>query len=108
MVKMWTELNLSCLNIFEKSPDHLIAISYEDLVQNPEKELSKVLRFLDVSISDTSMRCAMDRKEGKHHRSRDKTINFSIYSPEVADIIKSEKAAVYKKLGLPYPRHNSE
>ena len=108
MVKMWTELNLSCLNIFEKSPDHLIAISYEDLVQNPEKELSKVLHFLDVSISDTSMRCAMDRKEGRHHRSKDKTTQFPIYTSEVAEVIKSQKAVVYKKLGLPYPPHNSE
>ena len=108
MVKRWKELNLSCLNIFEKSPEHLIAISYEDLVRNPEKELSKVLYFLDVSISDTSMRCAIDRKEGIHHRSKDKTIHVPIYSPEVTKIIKSEKSIVYRKLGLPYPLSTEE
>ena len=46
---------------------------------HPEKELSKVLNFLKVGISDVSMRCAIDRKNGIHHRSKDKTIQFPIY-----------------------------
>ena len=107
-VKRWTELNMSCLNLFKKKQQHFIAISYEDLIQNPEKELSKVLQFLDIKISDESMRCTIDCKEGIHHRSKNKTVNFPIYSPEVAEVIKSEKVTVYQKLGLPYPQSAEE
>ena len=84
--------------------DGLIIISYEDLVGKPEKELSRILQFLKVSISDTSMKCAMDRKEGVHHRKKDKANHIQMYSPKVMKRMKSEKDYVYNALGLPYPQ----
>ena len=104
MILRWKEFNLSCLNKFQSNLDGLIIISYEDLVGNPEKELSRVLQFLNVSISDSSMKCAMDRKEGVHHRKKDKADHIQMYSPKVTRRMKSEKAFVYNALGLPYPQ----
>ena len=108
MAKRWEESNMACIDIFRKSPEHLLSISYEELVLNTEKELSKVLHFLNVSSSDTSMRCAIDRKEGIFHRSKDMAIDIPIYSQEVTRIIKCKKTIVYNKLGLPYPYSTEE
>ena len=108
MILSWKEFHLSCFNKFQNNPEDLIVISYEDLVSNPGKELSRVLHFLKVSISNTSMKCAMDRKEGIHHRRQDKAYHIQMYSPKVTRRMKFEKAYVYKTLGLPYPQSVNE
>ena len=108
MILSWKEFNLSCLNKFHSNLEDLIIISYEDLFSNPGRELSRVLQFLKVGISDTSMKCAMDRKEGIHHRKKDKANHIQMYSPKVMKRMKSEKDYVYNALGLPYPQSVNE
>ena len=53
-----------------------------------------MLNFLKVGISDVSMRCAIDRKDGIHHRSKDKTIQFPIYREGRKELIVNNNYSV--------------
>ena len=87
-------MNLAWFEGYSNRPGGLIVIAYEDLVRDPESELSKVLNFLDVEVPEASMRCAMSHKEGIYKRGKQKADNFPGFDPELARAITVEKDVV--------------
>ena len=99
----WRKMNLAWFEAYSVKPGGLIAISYEDLVHDPEKQLSKVLNFLGIQVPETSMRCAIAHKEGIYKRGKHKAVNFPVFNPELMRVITNEEDIVYRKLGLSRP-----
>ena len=99
----WRKMNLAWFEAYSDKPGGLIAIAYEDLVRDPEKQLSKVLNFLGVKVPEASMRCALLHKEGIYKRGKQKALNFPVFDPELLRAITVEEDVVYRKLGLSRP-----
>ena len=99
----WRKMNLRWFEAYNDKPGGLIVIAYEDLVLDPEKQLLKVLDFLDVKVPKASMSCAMERKKGIYKRAKKQALNISIFDQEMTRAITVEKGIVYKKLGLSSP-----
>ena len=99
----WRKMNLRWFEAYNDKPGGLIVIAYEDLVLDPEKQLLKVLEFLDVKVPEASMRCAMEHKKGIYKRAKKQALNFTIFDQELTRVITVEKDIVYRKLGLSRP-----
>ena len=96
-------MNLAWLEAYIDKPGGLIVIAYEDLVLEPEKQLSKVLNFLGVKVTEAAMRCVIEHKEGIYKRAKQKALNFTIFDQELTRAITVEEDIVYRKLGLSHP-----
>merc|ERR1719300_41682 len=57
----WEEMNTDWMSRF-KGP--LLVILYSELVADPENQLQRTLKFLDVTVTKEMMQCALIRKEG--------------------------------------------
>ena len=99
----WRKMNLAWFEGYNDRPGGLVTIAYEDLVRDPEKQLSKVLNFLGVKVPEASMRCAILHKEGIYKRGKQKAVNFPVFDPELMRAITAEEDVVYRKLGLSRP-----
>ena len=99
----WRKMNLAWFEGYNDRPGRLIVIAYEDLVRDPEKQLSKVLNFLGVKVPEASMKCAMSHKEGIYKRGKQKAVNVPVFDSELTHVITDEEDIVYKKLGLSRP-----
>lgn len=98
----WEQTNLSWgLNY---TGDVLI-VYYEDLVDNVEKTLRDILNFINFSINEELLACALRRKEGIYRRK--KRLNFEPYTAQMRKMIESKRIQVYEELGRNKPKHVS-
>ena len=96
-------MNLAWYDEYVDKPGGLLVVAYEDLVREPEEQLSRVLRFLGLKVPEASMRCAMLHKEGIYKRGKQRAVNFPVFDPELMRAVTIEEDVVYRKLGLSRP-----
>lgn len=91
----WEQTNLSWgLNF--NGP--VLIIYYEDLVDEVEKTLRDILKFIDYPIDEGLMRCAIIRKEGIYRRKK-RLLTFDPYTSVLKKMIEVKRAQVYEELG---------
>ena len=93
----WTNTNIYWIDNFP-NPTTKHVIFYENLVNDTEHELKKILRFLDVDVTESQMNCTMLHKEGLYHRSKEKVIHLELFDNDMRRIINENKERVYKIL----------
>lgn len=90
------------LNIFWSmgypNQQFLHVVFYEDLVNNTQHELEKLLNFLEIGIIPEKMKCAMERKEGLFHRKKKNVIEFDPFNSAMRQAIDDAKNSLYKVL----------
>ncbi|CRL01941.1 CLUMA_CG015069, isoform A [Clunio marinus] len=91
----WEQTNLSWGRNFSGP---VLIIWYEDLVDDVEKTIRDVLRFIDYPINEDLMRCAIMRKEGIYRRKK-RLLTFDPYTTTMKKMIEQKRAQVYAELG---------
>ena len=100
-IKVWEKVNFYWLNTFKDDPQNLIVVKYRDLVDSTGKELKKILDFLHVDVPDKIMKCVMERREGSHHRSKQRHFNqSSAFDESMRKYVNPIKERVYKKFNF--------
>lgn len=91
----WEQTNLSWGRNFERP---VLIIYYEDLVDQVEKTLRDILKFIDFQINEDLMRCAIMRKEGIYRRKK-RLLTFDPFTPTMKKMIEEKRSQVYEELG---------
>lgn len=91
----WEQTNLSWGRNFSGPT---LIIYYEDLVDDVEKTLRDILRFIDYPINEDLMRCAILRKEGIYRRKK-RLLAFDPYTTAMKKMIEEKRTQVYAELG---------
>lgn len=76
----------------------VLIIYYEDVVTDIEKTLRDILEFIDFSINEGLMRCAL-LKKGDIYRREKRLLGFDPYTPEMKSMIEEKRNRVYSDLG---------
>lgn len=90
----WEQTNLSWKNF--SGP--VLIIYYEDLVDDVEKTIRDILKFIDYRINEDLLRCAVNRKEGIYRRKK-RFLAFDPYSMTMKKMIEEKRTQVYAELG---------
>jgi hypothetical protein len=64
------------------------------LKENPERELRRLLDFLRVSVSNSTIQCVMDKKEGIYKRSK-RLLNFSPFDDSMKSVLAKKQKVVF-------------
>ena len=56
--------------VFFSDPENLLVVHYSQLRNNTEAEVKKVLEFLEISVTNSTMQCVMKHREGRYHRQK--------------------------------------
>lgn len=91
----WQRMNLDWYNSFSES-DRLV-VFYDRLYAAPMEELQTVLDFLRVSVSNSTLQCVGERKEGIYKRSK-KKISFDVFDENMKSLLTETQKSVYAKL----------
>ena len=91
----WEQTNLSWGRNFSRP---VLIIYYEDLVDDVEKTIRDILKFIDFPIDEDLMRCAIMRKEGIYRRKK-RLLTFDPYTPAMKKMIEEKRNQVYTELG---------
>jgi hypothetical protein len=91
----WEQTNLSWGKNFSGP---VLIVYYEELVENVEKIVREILNFIEFSIDEDLMKCAMNRKEGIYRRKR-RLLQFDPFTPEMKKMIEEVRVRVYNELG---------
>jgi Sulfotransferase domain len=91
----WEQTNLSWGRNFSGP---VLIVYYEDLVDNVEKTLREILKFIDFPVDEDLMRCAVMRKEGIYRRKK-RLMNFDPYTLTMKKMIEERRTQVYTELG---------
>jgi hypothetical protein len=76
-------------------PKHVLF--YDNLVADVEKELKSLIQFLNVTLPEPNLLCAMARKEGIYRRRR-RLLPFDPFTPVMKESLRKEQSAVYVAL----------
>lgn len=74
--KNWMELNRDWL----KFSGPLYVVHYEDFKSEPANQLSRLLKFLNIEISNNNMLCVMKNIEGYFKRTKMRTVRNNPYT----------------------------
>lgn len=91
----WEQTNLSWGLNFSKP---VLIIYYDELVDNVEKALRDILKFIEYPINEELLRCAIMRKEGIYRRKK-RLLSFDPYTPFMKKMIEEKRTQVYTELG---------
>lgn len=91
----WEQTNLSWGRNFSGA---VLIIYYEDLVDDVEKTIRDILKFIDYPINEDLMRCAILRKEGIYRRKK-RLLAFDPYTATMKKLIEEKRTEVYTALG---------
>ena len=80
---MWYKKNSGYLNF--KGPKHVVI--FENLVQNPIREMRNVMKFLGFEVEEEIYECVRSREEGGFKRKK-KLLDFEPYSDSMQEAIK--------------------
>lgn len=97
---LWEQTNLAWAKDFP-AQGRLKIIFYDDLVANVESTLRDTLRFINRTVDENLLACAMERKEGIYKR-RKRILRFEIFTKEMQERIAAKTKEVYGKLGRYY------
>ena len=113
----WAAMNLAWYSAFANSTGSgrsnggkrkkLLLLRYDDLREDPERELRRVLDFLGVSaeVSRETMECVMSRREGIYKRPR-RPLGFDVFGGEGSEmrrLLEAKMSLVYGTVGLKAP-----
>lgn len=88
----WENMNMDWIQNFPR-PLHIIF--YNDLVENLEQELTKMMDFLKVSFTKEQMECALARKEGIYKRKkRNGDLRKLVYNNFLTSVVNKRKNKV--------------
>ena len=88
----WENMNMDWIQNFPR-PLHMIF--YNDLVENLEQELTKMMDFLKVSFTKEQMECALARKEGIYKRKkRNGDLRKLVYNNFLTSVVNKRKNKV--------------
>ncbi|KAF4520044.1 hypothetical protein B566_EDAN008332 [Ephemera danica] len=90
----WTNTYMDWLRNFP-GPKHILL--YERLVANVEPELRSLLTFLNVTLPEPSLLCALSRREGIYRRRR-RLLPFDPFTPAMKEALRREQDALYSAL----------
>lgn len=76
----------------------MLIIYYEDLVDEVEKTIRDILKFIDHPVNEDLLRCAVNRKEGIYRRKK-RLLAFDPYTPVMKKMIEEKRMQVYTELG---------
>jgi len=91
----WVRINLVWYTTF--APKNCLVVRYENLVNNTEKELRRMVKFLNVSVTDDIMDCVMRNNVGKFKRKK-KKLDFDPFTEEMKQVLNKRKEYVYNVL----------
>ena len=92
----WANTNTYWYNSFpEPSTRHVIF--YDELVNDTENVLQRVLEFLNIDITKKAMKCVVEQKEGLYHRSK-KKLGIELFDTKMKRTVNDTKDRVYKLL----------
>lgn len=91
----WEQTNLSWGCNFSGP---VLIVYYEDLVDNVERTLREILKFISFPVDEDLMRCAVMRKEGIYRRKK-RLLNFDPYTLTMKKMIEERRTQVYTELG---------
>ena len=90
----WEDMNSDWINNFQGP---LLVTLYSDLVNKLEQQLRKVLDFLEVSVTEEEMKCAMSNKEGIYRRQKKKLkLNVPVFDSYLTKMVNQRKERVLK------------
>lgn len=95
MAKDWEKMNLDWYYGFQ--PKLRLVMFYDQITENPDRELRRLLDFLGVAISDTTMQCVMDKKEGIYKRAK-RLLNFNPFDDSMKAFLDDRRNHVYNIL----------
>ena len=78
-------------------PLPVLVVQYEDMVNNLEVELKRMLQFLDIEYSEEDVACVLANPYGRFKRS--KHIDFDPYTSQQSKLIKKYVSALAPTLG---------
>ncbi|KAL4711902.1 hypothetical protein ACJJTC_006071 [Scirpophaga incertulas] len=90
----WEDLHRLWLTDFSGP---LLLVHYDHLVGDTRQTLASVLQFLNVTVSEADMNCAISNKEGIYRR-RKKLQDFDPFTPDMYRALNIVKGRVYKML----------
>ena len=67
-MKAWRKMNLDWME--NSSPDHLLLVSYSQLVSDLSTQLYRIATFLNVTVTEEDMACTLQRREGLFQRKK--------------------------------------
>uniref|UniRef100_A0A1B6DAR1 Sulfotransferase domain-containing protein n=1 Tax=Clastoptera arizonana TaxID=38151 RepID=A0A1B6DAR1_9HEMI len=93
-LRTWRVTNLDWLQNFT-GPIHIVL--YEELVSNLEWTLRSLVDFLELSVSDSELKCAVNRREGIYKR-KQRVFSLDPFTAEMKSCLASEHELVLKEL----------
>lgn len=91
----WEQTNLSWGRNFSGP---VLVIYYEDLVDEVEKTIRDILKFIDYPINEDLINCAIMRKEGIYRRKK-RLLAFDPFTQTMKKMIEDKRSQVYTELG---------
>ena len=88
-ISKWANTNTYWFNSFP-DPSTRHVIFYDELVGDSQNVLKKVLEFLNIDMSEKSMKCVMDHKEGLYHRPK-KRVGIELFDSNMQKTINDIK-----------------
>jgi hypothetical protein len=93
MANDWERMNLDWFYGF--LPKRRLVVFYDQLKEHPEREIRRLLDFLRVSVSNSTIQCVMDKKEGIYKRSK-RLLNFSPFDDSMRSLLMEKQKSVYE------------
>ena len=93
MANDWERMNLDWFYGFP--PKRRLVTFYDQLKENPERELRRILDFLRVSVSNSTIQCVMEKKEGIYKRNK-RVLNFSPFDDNMRSALMQKQKLVYE------------
>lgn len=92
MANDWERMNLDWYYGFP--PKRRLVVFYDQLKENPERELRRLLDFLRVSVTNSTIQCVMEKKEGIYKRTK-RLLNFSPFDDAMRTTLLQKQKIVY-------------
>lgn len=88
----WENMNMDWVKNFHGP---ILVVFYNDLVQNLEQELTRMMDFLKVSFTKEDLECALNRKEGIYKRKkRNGDLRKLVYNSFLTSVVNKRKNKV--------------
>ena len=100
--KEWERMNMDWVQNFQGP---LLVILYNDLVEDTEKELRRMVEFLEISVTQENMDCVMKHKEGIYRRKKKNgNLKKHVYNSFLTSVINKRKSRVMQYIKETNPR----
>ena len=82
-------MNLDWLENF--NPQHLLVVSYSQLVSDLRSQLKRMATFLNVTVTENDLNCSLQRREGIFKRKKvDQKLNIDLQNKKLLENYKPD------------------